>query len=80
MKLDKHTLSEDSGSSAKVACLTIYPLGVFEHSNDETKLAKQAVFPRAIQGDMRLGQTPDRINVVYDLDHGICIRVQNVRL
>lgn len=76
----EHTLSEDSNRPTKITCLTVYPLGVFEHSNDKTKLAKQAVFLRAIQGDMRLGQTPDRINIVHGLDHGICIRVQNVRL
>jgi hypothetical protein len=73
-------MSEHSNSFAKVACLTVYPLGILEHSSDKTKLAKQTVLLRAVQGDMRFGQTPDRIDVVHCLNHGICVRVQNVRL
>jgi hypothetical protein len=68
-------MSEDSDGFTEVACLTVYPLGIFEHSDDKAKLAKQAMLSRAIQGDVGLGQTPDRINIVHRLDHRICVRV-----
>jgi hypothetical protein len=79
-EMRQRAMSEDSDSFTEVACLTVYPLGIFEHSDDKAKLAKQAMLSRAIQSDVGLGQTPDRINIVHRLDHRICVRVQDVRL
>ena len=70
---NERTLSENSNGFTEVTRLTIDPLGILKHAGDETELAKQAMFPRAIQRDMRLGQTPNRIDVVHRLDHGVRI-------
>lgn len=49
---DGRAMGEDSNGFTEVTCLTVYALGVFEHSNDETEFAKQTMFPGAIQSDV----------------------------
>lgn len=68
-------MSENPNRFTEVTCLTVYSLGIFEHSNDKAELAKQAMLPRAIQSDVGLGQTPNRVNEVHRLNHGIRVRV-----
>ena len=45
-------MSEDSNGFTEVTCLAVYALGVLEHSNDETELAEQTMFPGAIQSNV----------------------------
>jgi hypothetical protein len=74
------TLGEHSDCFTEIARLAVYPLGVFEHSSDKPEFAEQAMLPGAIQSDVRLGQMANGIDVVHRLDHGIRVRVQDVRL
>jgi hypothetical protein len=76
----EHTLRGGAESSRKVARLTVDPLGILQHPEQESRFAQQTVLLFAIHTNVTLGDVSYRRRVMQGLEQGVGVRVENVRL
>ena len=74
------TLRRRAERPREVARLTIDPLRVLEHTEEEARLAQEAVLLGTFHANVRLGHSAERRGVVQRLQERIGVRVEDIRL